>query len=46
MEFYTGQNKLELFADNAQIIKKEFIWQNTLTKRMSRTLLKTVRAFG
>lgn len=35
---YTGQNKLELFADNAQIIKKEFIWQNTLTKRLAALL--------
>ncbi len=35
---YTGQNKLELFADNAQIIKKEFAWQNTLTKRLAALL--------
>lgn len=35
---YTGQNKLELFADNVQIIKKEFTWQNTLTKRLAALL--------
>ncbi len=35
---YTGQNKLELFADNVQIIKKEFAWQNTLTKRLAALL--------
>lgn len=29
------QNKLELFVRNAQIIKKEFRWQNTLTKRLA-----------
>lgn len=35
---YTGQNKLELFADNAQMIKKQFTWQNTLTKRLAALL--------
>jgi len=35
---YTGKNKLELFADNTQIIRKEFIWQNTLTKRLAALL--------
>lgn len=35
---YTEQNNLELFADNAQIIKKEFIWQNNLTKRLAALL--------
>ena len=35
---HTIQNKLELFADNAQIIKKEFAWQNTLTKRLAALL--------
>jgi hypothetical protein len=35
---YTGQSKLELFAENAQIIKKEFTWQNTLTKRLAALL--------
>lgn len=30
----TIHSKLELFGDNAQIIKKEFIWQNTLTKQL------------
>ena len=32
------QNKLTLFADNTQIIKKEFTWQNVLTKRLSALL--------
>lgn len=31
-------NKMELFAENVQTIKKEFIWQNTLTKRMAALL--------
>ena len=35
---YTGENKLELFANNAQIIKKEFTWQNALTKRLAALL--------
>lgn len=35
---YTGKSRLELFADNAQIIKKEFTWQNTLTKRLAALL--------
>lgn len=35
---YSGQNKLELFANNAQIMKKEFTWQNTLTKRLAALL--------
>ena len=35
---YTGQNKLELFTCNAQIIKKEFTWQNPLTKRLAALL--------
>ena len=35
---YTLQNKLELFTNNTQIIKKEFIWQNTLTKRLAALL--------
>lgn len=35
---YTGQNKLELFTDNARVIKKEFTWQNTLTKRLAALL--------
>jgi hypothetical protein len=33
-----GQNKLELFADNAQIIRKEFTWQDGLTKKMAALL--------
>jgi len=32
------QNKLELFANNAQDIRKSFIGQNTLTKRMAALL--------
>lgn len=35
---HTVQNKLELFADNSQIIKKEFVWQNTLTKQLAALL--------
>lgn len=34
----TVKNKLELFANNTQIIKKEFIWQNTLTKYLAALL--------
>jgi hypothetical protein len=32
------RNKLELFASNAQTIKKEIIWQNILTKRLAALL--------
>lgn len=32
---YVIQNRLELFADNAQIIKKEFAWQNGLTGKLA-----------
>ncbi|MCL2152153.1 MAG: DUF4003 domain-containing protein [Oscillospiraceae bacterium] len=32
------QNTLTLFASNARIIKKEFTWHNTLTKRMAALL--------
>jgi hypothetical protein len=39
---YTGQNKLELFVDNAQITKREFAWQNTLTKRLAALLYAQV----
>lgn len=35
---YAGQNKIELFADNAQLIKKEFTWQNDMTKRLAALL--------
>ncbi|NLT40258.1 MAG: DUF4003 family protein [Clostridiales bacterium] len=35
---YTGQNKAELFAENAQIIKKDFVWQHALTKRLAALL--------
>ena len=35
---YTGENKLELFANNAQIIKNEFTLQNALTKRLAALL--------
>lgn len=35
---HAGRNKLELFADNAQIIKKEFTWQKSLTKRLAALL--------
>ena len=35
------QEKLALFAANMQAIKKEFIWQNMLTKRLS-TLIYTL----
>ena len=34
----TTQNRLALFADNAQIIKKEFALQNTLTKKLAALL--------
>jgi hypothetical protein len=39
---YAGQNKLELFVDNAQIIKKEFTWQDHLTKRLAALLYITI----
>lgn len=32
------QNKLELFANNAQIIKKDFVWQNSLTRKLAALL--------
>lgn len=32
------QRNLELFADNVLTIKKEFVWQNTLIKRMAALL--------
>ena len=32
------QKKLALFASNAQTIKKEFIWQNAMTKRLAALL--------
>ena len=32
------RNRLALFADNAQIIRKEFTWQNALTKRLAALL--------
>lgn len=35
---YTRQSKLNLFADNAQIIKKEFIWHSILAKRLAALL--------
>lgn len=35
---YVNQNKLELFADNAQVIKKEFAWQNGLTRKLAALL--------
>ncbi|MDR1000307.1 MAG: DUF4003 domain-containing protein [Clostridiales bacterium] len=35
---YSGQNKLELFANNWQIIKKEFTWHDTETKRLAALL--------
>lgn len=35
---FTGQNKVQLFADNSKTIKKEFIWQNALTKRLAALL--------
>jgi hypothetical protein len=34
----TGQNKLELFVENAQSIKKEFTWQDGLAKKMAALL--------
>jgi len=34
----TTQQRLALFAANAQIIKKEFAWQNALTKRLAALL--------
>jgi hypothetical protein len=33
-----GFKKLELFADNAQIIKKEFTWHDPLTKKLAALL--------
>lgn len=35
---YSGQANLELFAENTQIIKKEFIWQASLVKRLAALL--------
>jgi len=35
---YTGQNTLEFFANNYQIIKKEFSWHDVLTKRLAALL--------
>lgn len=35
---YTGQKRLELFVDNSQMIKKEFIWHSSLTKRFAALL--------
>lgn len=35
---YSAKNKLDLFANNAQIINKEFFWQNTLIKRLAALL--------
>jgi hypothetical protein len=32
------QNKLELFAENIQIVKKDFTWQNMLVKRLAALL--------
>jgi hypothetical protein len=32
------QSKLALFADNTQIIKKQFMWHNTMTKRLAALL--------
>jgi hypothetical protein len=32
------QSRLELFARNTQVIKKDFIWQNTLIKRLAALL--------
>ena len=35
---YQAQNKMTLFAENAQLIKKEFALQNSLTKRLAALL--------
>jgi hypothetical protein len=35
---YTGQNKLELIVDNAQIMKKKFTWQGDIVKRLASLL--------
>jgi hypothetical protein len=35
---YTGERTLELFAENALSIKKEFTWHNVLTKRLAALL--------
>jgi hypothetical protein len=32
------QTKLTLFAENAQTIKKDFVWQNTMTRRLAALL--------
>ncbi|MDR3120036.1 MAG: DUF4003 domain-containing protein [Clostridiales bacterium] len=34
----TGQNKLELFADNAQTVKKDFFWHMASAKRLAALL--------
>ncbi len=39
---YAAQKKLELFAQNTQIIKKEFYWSNVMAKRLAALLYAQV----